>query len=153
MTFRWKLKRALLKGLPFPCKVKTSTRSRCNTVAKLCWHWHHFIVVAILHYPAEDALVSKSSSLLTSATKAVHLSFSLSSVTGSMGCFFSSSLALIRPIKRITKSHNLEIILQCFQSSLLHCFGCKEKAQVLGNSFFVDSPSFVRIRFGKWKSF
>ena len=100
---------------------------------------------SINFYPCEDALVSKSSSLLTSATNAVHLSFSLSSVTGSMfpeaafaaafNDFFSFSLALIRPINRITSSHNLEIILQLFQSSrpssLLHCFRSKkEKAQV-----------------------
>ena len=95
---------------------------------------------SINFYPCEDALVSKSSSLLTSATNAVHLSFSLSSVTGSMFPFaaaaafigfFSLSLALIRPINRITSSHNLEIILQLFQSSrtssLLHCFRSKKK--------------------------
>ena len=94
---------------------------------------------SINFYPCEDALVSKSSSLLTSATNAVHLSFSLSSVTGSMFPFavaafigfFSLSLALIRPIKRITSSHNLEIILQLFQSSrtssLLHCFRSKKR--------------------------
>ena len=125
-------------------KLKTLLKMQLFQGQKIQWEMAIF-GSSINFYPCEDALVSKSSSLLTSATNAVHLSFSLSSVTGSMfpeaafaaafNDFFSFSLALIRPINRITSSHNLEIILQLFQSSrpssLLHCFRSKkEKAQV-----------------------